>query len=77
MHRQRFQFRLRTLSAKFVVAIFGAITGAFIAYMAVVFVLCKVLDLGNLCGLPAVFIGLPIGAIAGAIMGWQTGRRSS
>jgi hypothetical protein len=60
-----------------VAAIFGAIIGAFIAYMIAAFVLCLLLDLGNLCGLPAVFIGQPIGAIAGAIVGWRLGRRSS
>ncbi len=51
--------------------------GAFIAYMIVAFVFCELLNLGNLCGLPAVFIGLPIGAIGGAIVGWRLGQRSS
>jgi hypothetical protein len=60
---------------QFVAAIVGAIIGAFFVYMIVAFVLCEVLNLGNLCGLPAVFIGIPIGAIAGAIVGWRLAKR--
>ncbi len=55
-------------------AIIGAIVGAFVAYMAAAFFLCIVFNLGNLCGLPAVFIAQPIGAIVGAIVGWRLGQ---
>jgi hypothetical protein len=42
--------------------------------MIATFFLCIVFDLGNLCGLPAVLIALPIGAIVGVIGGSRLGQ---
>jgi hypothetical protein len=53
-----------------------ALCGAFSAYMITAAICCIwLMPNSNLCGLPAVFIGAPIGFIVGGIAGFLHARR--
>ena len=47
----------------------GFLLGGFAGYMLGVYTACGLFDAGNLCGLIAVFITGPLGALGGSIAG--------
>jgi hypothetical protein len=58
------------------IALLGAIVGMVVSYFAGASAACGLLwPESNLCGLPAVFVALPLGIVAGAIVGWLIARR--
>jgi hypothetical protein len=64
------------LAIKIAAALVGALVGTNLAYYPAAYYACYVFwPQSNLCGVPAVFIAMPIGLIAGAIAGWLIARR--
>jgi hypothetical protein len=54
----------------------GAVLGAVLGYMSGAYLGCAVLwRASNLCGLPGVFFGLPIGALAGSLAAHRIAQR--
>jgi hypothetical protein len=53
----------------------GFVGGGLAGFYVLTILFCLVLRVGNQCGLLGVFIGLPAGAVSGALMGVRAANR--